>query len=444
MTRKSIYVGAGDYKIITSSGKHNLLALLGTCTGVALYDRDAGLGGICHILLPDTPGHDYSWAPKVYATSCLTLMFNEMLQAGAAPAEMEAVVAGGSLPFPCSRQDINLDIGGRTRESVYQFLAYHGIPVTESKTGGCSGMTLTLAPPNWQATISLFEGLEEHTGIPPILPDKTRLRKEIIHLNPVPQIALKILRMFSEEDYQLSEIIRELRLDQVLSAKVISFCNTPYIGAPGRINSIERAALLLGETHLLEIILSTSMENFYNQKKGGYSLVRGGLYKHALATAHLAEIISRYNKNMDRHLAYTAGLLHDIGKVVLDQYVAENISLFYDQESCTTGGLIDKEQELFGTDHQETGHELARLWSLPAALEEAISLHHEPQQAHSNPDLVDTVYLANLLVSGVLAGTNLETPANCDSTGSLARLNLESPDLEEMISLMPWDKLSYL
>lgn len=444
MTETSLYVGAGDYQIVTGGKKINLTALLTTCTGVALYDRIAGVGGLCHILLPDSPGHDYSWAPKVYATSCLNLLLADLLKAGGKISRMEAVVAGGCLPFPCSRQDINLDIGGRTRECVNRFLACNNIPIAHSKTGGCFGMALNFDTSSWQATIKPINKDRGRTEKPPAAPDFSQIKKDIAHLRPIPQVALKILRLMADEDYQLSEIAGELSLDQVLSAKVISFCNSPFIGFPAKIDSIERAVLLLGESHLLEIILTTSLKDFYNQKEGSYSLIRGGLFRHSLVVASLIKIISNYNKKINKQAAYTAGLLHDIGKVVLDQYVSENISLFYDQDEGLASSLINREKELFGTDHHEMGHELAVVWGFPENIKEAISLHHEPARAEHEPELVHAVYLADILATGFLAETNIRVPDDNWFKESINRLGLDLPDIEQIISRVPWDKLDYL
>jgi putative nucleotidyltransferase with HDIG domain len=436
-------ISAGDY-LIEHSGRYRIFeALLLTCVGVAVYDKTAGVGGLCHILLPDPPEPENSWQPKSYASSCLALFVDDLLKSGAKLSRLEAVVAGGALGIPFSQYDLQLDIGGRTCECVYRFLKRHAIPVKISETGGCFGMKICVNTATWQVRIMQFFRSED--CLKPISkPSPPQIREAIINAKPIPQITIKLIRLMHTGNYDMHEIAEEVCLDQVLSAKVISYCNAAFVSPQRKIDSIERATLVLGEIRLLEIVISTSLRDFFEKQGGGYSLIRGGLFKHSLAVAHLTKVIARKIPRLDAQTAYTAGLLHDIGKIVLDQYVAETRPMFYCSQRESVADLISIEREAFATDHQKIGGELAAIWNLPENLGEAARLHHYPERAMINPELVHAVYIADLLASWFMAGVEIEIINTANLGERLGRIGLDVAVIPEIVGSAPWHELMYI
>jgi putative nucleotidyltransferase with HDIG domain len=140
----------------------------------------------------------------------------------------------------------------------------------------------------------------------------------------------------------------------------------------------------------------------------GYSLCKGGIYHHAISTAIIAEKLADLTGKISPSLAYTAGLLHDIGKVVLDQYIYADFPLFYRQLNEESKYLIEVEKNVLGIDHTEVGSDLAHSWSLPESLAETIRYHHQPENTVQNHELVDIVYLADLLMSRFHTSLELE------------------------------------
>jgi putative nucleotidyltransferase with HDIG domain len=140
----------------------------------------------------------------------------------------------------------------------------------------------------------------------------------------------------------------------------------------------------------------------------GYSLCKGGLYYHAFGTAIIAETLAKISGKASPGIAFTSGLLHDIGKVVLDQFMAPAFPLFYRRTHSDGVALTDVEQELLGLDHAEAGRRLAERWSLPQNLIDTIGDHHKPSLGEAASDLTHLVYLADLIMSRFMAGQELE------------------------------------
>jgi HD-like signal output (HDOD) protein len=134
--------------------------------------------------------------------------------------------------------------------------------------------------------------------------------------------------MAQDESYSMGDMGTEIKKDQVITAKIIRLCNSAYFRQNTNMDSIERALVVLGEKRLLQLIVSASMEGFFSGS-GGYSLCKGGLFKHAVGTALISEKLASVNRKISADIAYTAGLLHDIGKIALESVYGQGLSLFY-------------------------------------------------------------------------------------------------------------------
>jgi len=401
------HVAAGSYHVATTK-RMILEAYLGTCVGVALHDPVAGVGGMIHLLLPEPISDEGASQPEKYASTGFPLFLQALYDAGATSENMRASIAGGALVGPIDDSDLELDIGGRTTERVMQFIADENIQVEKQETGGFFTCRLILNLNTWKSRIEPagFDKLSASADIK--IPEPNEISRSAENIRPIPQVALKILRIINEELYEIQNLTEEIRKDQVLSARTLKLCNSVLFASRNRIESLDHALVMLGQHLLLKFVISASLNNFFTQSGQGYSLCKGGLYHHAVGTAAIAEKLANVTGKVEPSLAYTAGLLHDIGKVVLDQFINSGVSFFYRELNEHGKNFSDIEKQVLGTDHAEVGVNLARNWSFPASLVETIRYHHVPENAEEHPALVHIVYLADLLMSRFHTGLELE------------------------------------
>ena len=390
-------VASGSYKI--SRKKPEIMqAFLGSCVGVTLCDREAGIGGLIHLLLPEPPSIDLSWYPEASAATGMPIFIDELCRQGARKERLQACVAGGALIDPISQADLTLDIGGRTAEMVQYILHNEKIPIMQIEIGGCFAYSMSLNLTTWQTNIEPFiipaakGAADTHRQ-----PTSEQLNEVIEHLIPVPQIALKIIRMISDEASSFREVSLQVLQDQVLSARIIRMCNSVSINHGMKVDSVDKALLRIGEKNLILLALASSMENFISQACRGYSLCKGGIFHHALRTARTSRKLAELTGKAHPDLAYTAGLLHDIGKVILDQYMHSSYPLFYRQLQIKGNDLAVAEKTLFGLAHTEAGQLLALRWGLPECISETVLHHHDPDKANGNRLLAHLVYVADLM-----------------------------------------------
>lgn len=436
------YIPAGSY-VIESSEEKILVALLGSSVGVALIDEEASVGGLMHILLPEPTDSSTTRPPESYASTGLPLFIESLVKAGADKSRLKAVISGGSLHGPGTDLNVDFDTGGLITEIVLQILRMEHISIKQSEINGYFGSKLTLDTATWETEIQPIIPKAHKSTETFKKPGGEEISKAIAQIRPIPQIALKIIRIIRDGDYNMRDMADEIRHDQVISAKVLRFCNSPYIGLRQKVDSIDRAITMLGENHLMEVVISASVDPFFDQKEGGYSMMRGGLYQHALGVANIAKLVAAQTGKAATDAAYTAGLLHDIGKVVLDQYITKSLPLFYQSVQRQDQEFVKLEKEFIGIDHQQAGRRLAMNWNLPGNLCEVIALHHYPEEAVIDPDLVHIVYVADMLSTRFQAGLEYERMTSDKLVPRLEHLGLSLFEIPELIDKIPWEKLIY-
>ena len=434
-------VSSGEFYVGRQNSKL-LKAFLGSCVGVVLVDEKSGVAGLYHILLPEPPAKGSVEEPEKYASTGMPLFMEALYKSGAKKENLAAYVGGGALVGHVSLLDLKLDIGGQTAEVVEKYLGLEGVDLKQVETGGYLSSQISLDM--YKLTCVIEPIIAQH-----ILLEETEVEHKYVDveqafqgIRPIPQIALKVIRMIHSPSASLSNIANEIRTDQVLVAKVLQLSNSAYLNVGKKIESIDNALVYLGEKRILLLSLTVFSELFYQQAEQGYSLIKGGLYRHALGVAFIAEKIALLTKSVLPDHAYTAGLLHDIGKTVLDQFLAADYPLFYRKVTeDSKRSLLDLEKELFGFDHGELGKRLAEKWTLPPGLVDAIAYHHCPDKAQDNPVLTHVTYLANTLFSAFRSGVSLAVTDAISMADSLKAVNLLPGDLKGLIDQIPWNRI---
>jgi putative nucleotidyltransferase with HDIG domain len=231
------------------------------------------------------------------------------------------------------------------------------------------------------------------------------------NLPQVSELVLRLTEILGRPDGAMDEAIDLLRSDAILTAKLMRLCNSPAMGLQGRITSVDHAVMLLGQQGVLSLITSLAFGSAMSVALPAYSLKAKELWRHALFTASAAEAAAAKGIGLEVNtsLAFTAGLLHDIGKVLMAHVLpAQAQSAIQSHISAEGLGSVQAEREVIGTDHAEVGACLLYVWRLPDFIVEGVAHHHQPV-LHPVPRLSTLVHLANRLVH--LASASPETAA---------------------------------
>jgi putative nucleotidyltransferase with HDIG domain len=224
----------------------------------------------------------------------------------------------------------------------------------------------------------------------------SKILETINNLKPMPASVTRILQIIEDPNVEIPQIADLISKDQVLTALVLQMANSVILGYSRNCVSPSVAVMRIGFTRLKSIMLVSSSYQSMNRALSGYRLGAGELWQHAQSTAYTSEMISKYLHYKNVEEAYVSGLIHDIGKLVLNQVMVTDYARINDFISQYHMSLWEIEKKLIGIDHAQVGGLMAEKWSLPASLGEAIRFHHYPAAA-PNPTLPAIVNLANSL-----------------------------------------------
>lgn len=258
--------------------------------------------------------------------------------------------------------------------------------------------------------------------------------KEILarvdRLPAMPAVVQQILALLQDPNFSFSQLLETVRLDPGITAHVINMCNSPYYGLRQKVSSLQQALLLLGSQQLMEIILSGKMVGHFKKGQTGYRLARGELWQHCMATALLAQTLGERLKYPDQPTLFTAALMHDVGKLVLSEYVAQEFKQI-EQMVAMGQSFADAERQVLGLDHAILGGAVARKWNFPENIVAAIAFHHNPGGAAAEyRPLTNLVALANLTCISLGVGAGAEGLAAAVYPQLLKEVGLRTRDLD--------------
>jgi len=222
--------------------------------------------------------------------------------------------------------------------------------------------------------------------------------EDIETIPPLPEVAAQVLQMTNDPDVSAAELNQVISRDEALTANLLKLCNSAFYGLPRVISSVTQAIMYLGFQTVRNMVLSTTMDDVYTrQDVSAYNYSPEGLSEHSFATAVAAQVISRKLRPGLADTAFTAGLLHDVGKIVLAKYVQEQKAELV-EKSGSSHITQAAEQEILGLNHAQVGSKIGDKWNFPQELILAIGYHHHPEEADGRPLLAVITYLANLVV----------------------------------------------
>lgn len=196
-------------------------------------------------------------------------------------------------------------------------------------------------------------------------------------LPTLPAAAKRLLALAQDLDVDFREITRVIESDQILTARVLRAANSPIYSASRRVQTLRQATVMLGRDTIINLALSASVMSLQNQIARELAVDLSGLAKHNIAVALAARELAKQYRLPNPGEAFVAGLLHDIGKLVLLTHFGDTYAKFLLAAGQNPKPLVVLEDYCFDIDHAVAGQVLCQLWNLPETLVEAVAEHHE-------------------------------------------------------------------
>ncbi|HNS55485.1 MAG TPA: HDOD domain-containing protein [Smithellaceae bacterium] len=267
-----------------------------------------------------------------------------------------------------------------------------------------------------------------------------RILKSITTLPAFPATGNKVAQLLSKPDYSVAEIANVIKLDPSITANILKMANSVYFGTRQKISTINDAVVHLGQKNLLRAIQTAGVSKYYKKGAGGYYDKATDLWEHSVAVALMSQIISKKITGEEDTTLYTAALLHDVGKIIMGEFVRDSLAKISALVSTQRVSFVEAEQFVIGINHAELGGKIAAYWNFPVEIREAISFHHRPDLLEKEEKMMPwIVYMADqaCLMLGLGGGIDGLSYRAVDQV--LKKFNLRMKDLEMSMVLLTDD-----
>ena len=258
--------------------------------------------------------------------------------------------------------------------------------------------------------------------------------KRVQVIPPLPTSAMRVIALTKNPLTSAKALETVIEQDPALVVSILRQANSAYYGYARRISSLQEAIVILGIQVIQGLVISAAVAPLLKSKLLGYEIEQEGLWKHSLLTAMAAKRLCQHRKLPYGDVAFTAGLLHDIGKLIISVYVQQVGDHLLRKVTETKLSYVVLEKTVIGFDHAKVGGFLAKSWDLPNDLAAAISCHHSLSDVQNYGELASVVHIANGLASilGVVGG--VDSVFNPIQQEALNLLTLKESDLERLKS----------
>ena len=265
------------------------------------------------------------------------------------------------------------------------------------------------------------------------------LLSRITDVPTLPASVLRVMQMIEDPFCSSSDLAKVIQADPAMAAKVLKLANSSYYGFRQKISNIPQAVTLLGFATLKNALLAAAVFDMFRIQGTGFDL--NALWKHSVTTATAAKLIAKRARYPQSEKAFTAALLHDVGKIILARFVPQGLAEIMDAVREDQLGMYDAEKKVIGLSHPALGAWVLGRWGLPAPVVEAVEFHHHPTRAQSSFDLAAIVYLANVLAHRSNIGSGGDCLRRELDPVILEYFSLNEPALAELLEALVFKRL---
>lgn len=253
----------------------------------------------------------------------------------------------------------------------------------------------------------------------------------VVRLVSLPEVCIRVNEMLEDPRVNAADIGRVIAQDTGLTARLLKIVNSAFYGFPSRIETVSRAVTVIGLRELRGLVLAASaVEAFSKIPNDILNMVK--FWRHSVYCGVVAQLLAERCHVLHSERLFVAGLLHDIGKLILSHRLPEDMRELIGRLKVDARPDYEIEREIFGFDHADVGGELLKVWQMPKTLTEAVLHHHHPEQSDEAIMDVCLVHIANGMT--MLAEQGLEMEGDIEPIHEFAWQTTKlSPDVMDEI-----------
>ncbi|MCD6570375.1 MAG: HDOD domain-containing protein [Deltaproteobacteria bacterium] len=263
---------------------------------------------------------------------------------------------------------------------------------------------------------------------------RERILADVNALPAISAVASQMASIMNDPDVDIQDVVGIVEYDPGITANVLRLANSSYFGGLHSIGSIRQAIMRLGMNKLFDLIVISATHEVIDKPIAGYNLPPGELWRHSVAVAITARNFASGLGIMAEDTAFTAGLLHDVGKIVIGAFVEKDFNKINAIAKTSDLSFETAEREIFGVDHAEIGAAVLDMWKFPTPVTRAVRFHHSPEAVQGSAPEVDAIHIADILCLMMGIGPGREGLQYRVSDEILSRYSLTPPILEKVVS----------
>lgn len=223
-----------------------------------------------------------------------------------------------------------------------------------------------------------------------------RLVASVSNLPTLPTVFATLSEAIDSPSVTNEKLAQIISADQASSFKILKIANSAFYGFRMKVETISQAILYLGFNEVRNIVFALSVLNYFSRNKRLPNFSPVDLWTHSIAVGIINRLIGKGigERNLENY--FLAGVLHDIGKIILLEYSYEDFAKALRLVESKNCPLVDAEEEIFGVNHARVGQMLAEKWKLPSAIQDTILHHHTGAANGENKTIVASVHIANI------------------------------------------------
>ncbi|MEX2242609.1 MAG: HDOD domain-containing protein [Fimbriimonadaceae bacterium] len=244
--------------------------------------------------------------------------------------------------------------------------------------------------------------------------------------------ALEVMRMADSSTSRAQDIARIVSQDQAMSVRVLRLANSAFYGMSRKVSSLPEAVVVLGMRTVKNLAMVAATYPWMSKPLKGYDLAPMQMWHHSFGTALAAQTLAARTRKCDDQLAFTSGLLHDVGKVALSLWIGEKLKAIVYYAEREGMPFDEAERRILGYDHTEVGEHLGKNWNLPEEVLLGIRWHHEPESCEPYHPVADCVHLGSTISMAMGIGLGGDGLHYTFSEGCYSRLGLRPDDTDSI------------
>jgi len=242
-----------------------------------------------------------------------------------------------------------------------------------------------------------------------MLIDTQILAEDVGQLVAFPEVYLRLGQLLDDPDCTVQQVAQLISQDPALSVRVLRIANSPFFGLSREVDTVARAVTVLGMARVREAVLTCAAGQVLTEIPNDVITIED-FWHHSIYCGLIAQALATRSSRVTEDFAFVAGLLHDIGQLVLfNRYPGEMrvaLDLLAEGDHDRELQMYTVEQQVLGIDHMALGAALLHAWHLPERLQECVEFHHHPERAQRYPVETAVIHLANALAHLAQSGSD--------------------------------------